>query len=106
MSLRDSTRCPLPLAALIVASGLLFGCADAPEGIKTAGGSAVQWSILDTVAVVVPGTPSAREVRWRSLQPTQREWLVEHGFKRIRARPSDMKTRELWLKRLRGLFVE
>jgi len=103
MSLRNSTLYPLPLAALIVASGLLFGCADAPDGIKATGGSAVHWSIPDTVAVLASGTPSAREVRWRSLQPTQRQWLAEHGFKRIGAQPSDAKTKQLWLERLRTL---
>lgn len=103
MSLHDSTRYPLPLVALIAASGLLFGCADAPDGIKTAGGSAVHWSVPDTVAVLASGTPSAREVHWYSLTPDQKSWLAEHGFERVHAQPSDAKTEELWLERLRTL---
>jgi len=103
MSLHDSTRYPLHLAAVVVASVLLLGCADAPDGIKTASGSTVQWSIPDTVAVLVSGTPSAREVRWHSLTPEQKSWLAEHGFERVHARPSDATTKELWLERLRTL---
>jgi hypothetical protein len=103
MSLHDSIRFPLHLAAVVVASVLLFSCADAPDGIKTASGSTVQWSIPDTVAVLVSGTPSAREVHWYSLTPDQKSWLAEHGFERIDARPSDAKTKQLWLERLRTL---
>jgi len=98
---------PLDRAALglclLAASALLFGCSEAPEGIQTAGGSTVQWTPPDTVAVLVPGETTGGTARWESPDSAQAAWLAEHGFDRIGTRLSHAKTQELWIERLRTL---
>lgn len=103
MFLFNLTSCHLRLAALMFASPLLVACTEAPEGIHTADDSTVHWTTPDTVAVLVPGEPTPKDVRWRSPDSAQKAWLAEHGFDRIDTRYSEAKTKELWLNRLRTL---
>jgi hypothetical protein len=99
----SSTIGPYELALFILAPILLVGCAEAPQGIQTTGGSKVLWSAPDTVAVPVSGEPAAGEARWESPDPVQEAWLDEHGFDSIETRYSEARTKALWLKRLRTL---